>query len=53
MPESLEVDWATNLVHVLNSSSLVNSQILFHPSLCVSVPCKAMWLYLVVLVGLY
>ncbi|TEA31715.1 hypothetical protein DBR06_SOUSAS22610057, partial [Sousa chinensis] len=25
----------------------------FHPSLPVSVPCKAMWLYLAVLVGLY
>ena len=43
----------TSLVHVLNSSCLITNQTLFTTTCGVSVSCKAMWLYLAVLVVLY
>ena len=39
----------TSLVHVLNCSCLITNQTLF----TTTVPYKAMWLYLAVLLGLY
>ena len=39
----------TSLVHVLNCSCLITNQTLF----TTTIPYKAMWLYLVVLLGLY
>nr|XP_033722333.1 17-beta-hydroxysteroid dehydrogenase type 6-like [Tursiops truncatus] len=53
MPESLEAGWPTNIVCVLSPPVSTLARLEFHPSLPVSVPCKAMWLYLAVLVGLY
>ena len=53
MPDSLESGWPSIIMHIPNSSCLFTSQTLFHLSLCVPVPFKAMWLFMAVLMGLY